>query len=125
VLEQVAETLVRLLGGAEAGELPHRPELAAIHRRIDAARERIDAGVAEVAVVVDRHCVGRGQGLVLEPGDRREELALSLPGRVEELAAPLLRRGWLLGVGKSRGRVFGRSHRTDRSGVTEGLRARG
>ena len=40
VVEQVAEALVRLLGGAEAGELPHRPELAAVHRRIDAARER-------------------------------------------------------------------------------------
>ena len=43
VLEQVAEALVRLLGGAEAGELAHRPEPAAVHRRVDAARERIDA----------------------------------------------------------------------------------
>ena len=41
VLEQVAEALVRLLGRAEAGELAHRPEAAAVHRRVDAARERI------------------------------------------------------------------------------------
>ena len=54
VVEQVAEALVRLGRGAEAGELAHRPELAAVHRRIDAARERVDAGIAEVAVVVDR-----------------------------------------------------------------------
>ena len=53
MLEQVAEPLVRLLGRAEPGELPHRPEPAAVHRRIDPARERIRAGVAEVAVVVD------------------------------------------------------------------------
>ena len=54
VLEQVAEARVRLLGRAEAGELPHRPEPAAVHRRVDAARERIRPGVPEVAVVVDR-----------------------------------------------------------------------
>ena len=40
VLEQVAEALVRLLGGAEARELPHRPQLPAVHRRVDAARVR-------------------------------------------------------------------------------------
>ena len=38
VVEQVAEALVRLLGGAEAGELAHRPQPAPVHRRIDAAR---------------------------------------------------------------------------------------
>ena len=54
VLEQVAEALVRLLRGAEARELAHRPELAAVHRRIDAARERMHAGIAEVAVIVER-----------------------------------------------------------------------
>ncbi len=40
VLEQVAEPLVRLLRRAEPGELAHRPEPAAVHRRVDAARER-------------------------------------------------------------------------------------
>ena len=34
VIEQVAEALVGLLDGAEAGELAHRPEPAAVHRRI-------------------------------------------------------------------------------------------
>ena len=53
VLEQVAEARVRLLGRAEAGELPHRPEPPAVHRGVDAARVREGARVAEVAVVVD------------------------------------------------------------------------
>src|SRR5919201_702757 len=48
VIEQVAEALVRLLGGAEAGELPHRPQPAAVHRRVDAPRERSLARIAEV-----------------------------------------------------------------------------
>ena len=48
VVEQVAEALVGLLGGAEAGELAHRPQPAAVHRRVDAARERILAGQADV-----------------------------------------------------------------------------
>ena len=33
VVEQVAEALVGLLGGAEAGELAHRPQPAPVHRR--------------------------------------------------------------------------------------------
>ena len=78
VLEQVAEALVRLLRGAEAGELPHRPEPAAVHRRIHAAREREFPGIAEVALVVDRDRVGRDERIVLEPGDRGEELALAV-----------------------------------------------
>ena len=40
VVEQVAEARVRLLRRPEAGELAHRPEPAAVHRRVDAARER-------------------------------------------------------------------------------------
>jgi len=52
VVEQVAEALVRLRGGAEAGELAHRPQLRAVHRRVDAAGERIDTWIAEVALVV-------------------------------------------------------------------------
>ncbi len=90
VLEEVAEALVRLLGGAEAGELAHRPELPAVHRRVDAARERIDARVAEVAVVVDVDVLGRVERLVREAGDRRGELAVALRRRVVELALPLL-----------------------------------
>ena len=41
VLEQIAEPLVRLLDRAEAGELAHRPQPAAVHARVHAARERI------------------------------------------------------------------------------------
>ena len=67
VLEQVAEALVRLLRGAEARELPHRPEPAAVHRRIDAPRERIHARIAEVALVVELDRVRRRERLVLEP----------------------------------------------------------
>ena len=63
VLEQVAEALVRLLRRPEAGELPHRPQPAAVHRRVDAARERERARVAEVAVVVDgRRCPASTSG---------------------------------------------------------------
>ena len=46
LLEQVAEALVGLLGGGEAGVLAHRPEAAAVHRRLDAAGERVLARAA-------------------------------------------------------------------------------
>ena len=39
LLEQVAEALVGLGRAGEAGVLAHRPEAAAVHRRLDAARE--------------------------------------------------------------------------------------
>src|SRR5215831_3664630 len=104
VLEQVAEARVRLLGRPEPRELPHRPELAAVHRRVDASRERIDAGEAEVALVVDLDVVRRVERLVLEPRDRREELALPLGLRVVELALPLRR------AVRAGARIFGRGH---------------
>ena len=50
--EQVPEAAVRLFRGAEACVLPHRPQPASIHRRIDTAGERKFAGKAEVAQVV-------------------------------------------------------------------------
>ena len=111
VLEQVAEALVRLRRGAEARELAHRPELAAVHRGIDAAREGMDAGIAEVAVVVDVNRVRRGQWLVLEPRDRGEELSLPLRCASVQLLAPRL-------GGVQRAAVLGRGHRQDcRGGV--------
>ena len=58
LLEEVAEARVRLLGGGEARVLAHRPEAAAVHRRLDAAREGRLAGQAEVAVGVE---AGRGR----------------------------------------------------------------
>src|SRR5262249_61954486 len=51
--EQEAEALVGLPGGAEAGELAHGPEPAAVHGGVDAAGERVLAGVAEVGVRVE------------------------------------------------------------------------
>jgi hypothetical protein len=109
MLEQVAEALVRLLGRAEAGELSHRPELAAVHRRVHAPRERVDARVGELGVVIDVHRLGRVERLVLQTRDRAEELALALGRRLVERAppfaasaqlAPVLRRGhaWILPV---------------------------
>ena len=43
------EALVRLARRAEAGVLAHRPEAAAVHRRLHAARERERPGIAEIA----------------------------------------------------------------------------
>src|SRR5205823_4782884 len=47
--QQMAEPRVGLLRGAEPGVLAHGPELATIHGRMDAARERVRAGVAQLA----------------------------------------------------------------------------
>ena len=91
VVEEVAEALVRLLGRPEAGELAHRPELPAVHRRVDAARERIDARVAQVSLVVHADGLRRVERLVRQAGDRRGELAVALRSRVVELALPVLR----------------------------------
>ena len=60
LLEQVPEAPVRLLGGREAGVLAHRPEAAAVHRRLDAPGERVLAGPPEVPVLVEAGEVGRG-----------------------------------------------------------------
>ena len=48
LVEQVAVATVRLLGVTETGVLSHRPEPAAIHRRLDAAGERKFARVSEL-----------------------------------------------------------------------------
>ena len=65
LVEQVAEAAVGLLGRGEAGVLAHRPEPAAVHRRLDAPGERELAWAPEVAVLVEagrcrRPCTGRG-----------------------------------------------------------------
>src|SRR5581483_1723248 len=86
VLEEVAEPRVRLLRRAEAGELPHRPEPAAVHRRVDAAREGIRPRPAEVAFVVELDVLRRVERLVLDPGDRGEELTLAFRRRRVALA---------------------------------------
>ena len=53
VLQQVVISAIGLLGRAEAAELPHRPELAAVHRFVNAARVGWLAGIAEIAVVIE------------------------------------------------------------------------
>ena len=47
-LEQEFVAPVGVLGRAEPGELAHRPEPAPVHRGMDAARERIRAGGAQL-----------------------------------------------------------------------------
>ncbi len=47
VLDQVVEALVRLLGARVAGVLAHRPLAAAVHVRVDPAREGVLPGLAE------------------------------------------------------------------------------
>ena len=54
--EQIAVARVRLGGRPEAGVLPHRPQPAAVHRRLDAAGERKLAGEAEVAIESSGDC---------------------------------------------------------------------
>ena len=58
--EQGLVPLVGLLRRAEPGELAHRPQLAAVAGRVDAAGVGEFAGVVEVALVIEaRQVVGR------------------------------------------------------------------
>ena len=59
VLEQEFVTAVRVARAAEAGELPHRPQLAAVPCRMDAARERILTGATELTRAVEAVEIGR------------------------------------------------------------------
>ena len=49
LIEEVAEPAIRLGRRGEAGVLAHRPQPAAVHRRLDAASERVLAGEPELA----------------------------------------------------------------------------
>ena len=64
MLEEVAEARVGLLGRREAGVLAHRPQAAAIHRRLDAAGERGLAGRprsrSSSSPAMSAGCRGRG-----------------------------------------------------------------
>ena len=115
VLEEVAEADVRLLGRAEAGELPHRPELPPVHRRVDPARVGVDARVAEVALVVGLDVVGRVERLDRQARHGREE-RVALGSGLVEVPAP--------GFGAVETRaVLGRGHganlRAARAGVCQ------
>ena len=67
VVEQVAEALVGLLGGAEAGELAHRPQPPAVHRRVHAARERELARERRSRVAWSRTSSGPYSALIGSP----------------------------------------------------------
>src|SRR3954470_22557893 len=71
VMEQVSEACFGLLGGAEAGELAHRPEATAVHGLVDAARVRVFAGNADL---LELGQVGSGvQRLDVFAGDRGKQ----------------------------------------------------
>ena len=60
-------------GVPKPGVLADRPGAAAVHRRLDAARERVLAREAEVALVVEvRDVLGRVEAVGLEAGERLE-----------------------------------------------------
>ena len=64
VVEQVAEALVGLLRRPEPRELAHRPQPAAVHARVHAARERNSPGQPDAAPI------GRQVGLRVQRPDR-------------------------------------------------------
>src|SRR5712692_70683 len=53
VIQHVAEAAIRLFSGPEARVLAHRPQPAAIHRRIDSACEWKLTRGADVALVIE------------------------------------------------------------------------
>ena len=86
-VEQGPEAGVRVLGGAEAGEHPHRPEPAAVAGGVDAAGEGRGAGLADAAAPRSPVAPGRrspppAPGVIravdaadLDVGDRGEAVA--------------------------------------------------
>jgi hypothetical protein len=59
MVEQVAVALIGLLGAGVTGVLAHRPQAAAVHIGMDAARERVLARLAQPLIEVGRQ-VGFG-----------------------------------------------------------------
>jgi hypothetical protein len=78
LLEEVAEAPVRLLGRREPGVLAHRPQAAAIHGRLDAARERVLPRAAEIALLVQFGGVRRGVEVADFEAGRGLEAVLAL-----------------------------------------------
>ena len=83
--EQVAETLVGLLGRREARVLAHRPEAAAVHRRLDASGEGVLPRAPEVAILVEVGGVGRGVEVPDHDPRRRLERVTPFRGGLERL----------------------------------------
>src|SRR5256885_12228117 len=66
VLEQELVPLIGVFRRPEAGELPHGPQAAAVHRRVNPAREWVLPRRAELTRVVEpREIGGRVQGPAL------------------------------------------------------------
>ncbi len=78
MIEQEPEPLVRLGGRAEPGELAHRPQAPAVHRRVDAAGERELSRVAQITLEIDLAGLGGRKRHHIEARQRREELAAAL-----------------------------------------------
>ena len=72
--EQVAKAFVRIGGGSEARVLTDAPEASAVHRRLNAARER---GIAGEALVAER-VVARKVGRCVERCDRDAAAGLEM-----------------------------------------------
>ncbi len=112
VLEEELVACVRVAGAAEAGELPHRPQFAAIAGRVDAARERIGARNAERRHVA-RVLIGRAEERLHRPRGIREreiaQFALRVSGApLGELGAEARDLG--VGVGSRVQRLADRRH---------------
>jgi hypothetical protein len=90
VLDQVAVTLVGVLGGGEAGVLAHGPEPVPVHPLVDAAGERRLTGLAEPLLEAGSDVTRVVEGLDLDPGvgeyalvvgaDNRRDRAVRLLG---------------------------------------------
>ena len=95
-LQQVAIARVGLLGRGVAGVLAHGPQTASVRRRLDAARERIFAGVTQTLALVPirRRQVVRRIGNLERDMRRGFEQPVALRGALERLLqrriAPLL-----------------------------------
>ena len=71
--EQLAIPAVRVLRRPEPRKLPHRPQLASVAGRVNAARVGIRARIAELAVVVElRNAFGRVETLDRPAGNGLE-----------------------------------------------------
>ena len=68
--EQRVIALVRGLGRREAGVLAHRPQARSVHLRVDTARKRKLAWLAQASLEVGGQAGGRGDGRDLEAGRR-------------------------------------------------------
>ena len=92
--EQRLVALVGLLGRAEPRELPHRPQLAAVAGRMDAADVGKFARIVELALVVEPgEVVGRVEARDGAAGDGRERhvaLGRALQRRLEHFTLPPL-----------------------------------